>query len=119
MAKALGIIKAFWGGSELPIKPGGSFRLGGIVSKPQVVGASVDRSEAMEVSEITLKVMLREGQGLTDLLPANTERELQIQCDTGQTFVWEGAFRRETLTVTSGDNSEVDVTLAAGAAVEI
>ena len=119
MAQSLGIIKVFFGGVELPIKPGGSFKLGGVVSMPQVVGGGVDRSESMQASEITVKRALRRGQRLADLVPGNTERELQVQCDTGQTFVWESAFRSNTLGVTSGDSSEVDVTFAAGTPVEI
>ncbi len=117
--QSLGIIKCFWGGVELSIKPGGSFKLGGIVSKPQIAGTLVTRSESMTESEVTLKVLLLRGQRLTDLLPANVEQELQIQCDTGQTFVMESAFRKETMTVTSGDSSEVDVVFAGGAMVEV
>ena len=119
MAQALGIIRVFFGGNELAIKPGGSFRLGGIVSRPQVAGTEVYRSEAMMESEITVQVILERGQRLTDLIPANVERELQVHCDTGQTFVFEAAFRKETLTITAGDASQVEVVFAAGAATEI
>lgn len=119
MAQTLGLIKVFFGGTELRIKPGGTIRLGGVVSRPQVAGTEVFRSEAMMESEISVKMILRRDERLTDLVPANEERELQVHCDTGQTFVFASAFRKETLSITSGDNSEIDVMFAAGAPVEI
>lgn len=119
MAQSLGIIRVFFGGNELTIKPGGTVRLGGVVSRPQVAGTEVFRSEAMMESEITVQVMLERGQRLTDLIPANLEQELQVHCDTGQTFVFPSAFRKETLTITAGDTSQVEVIFAAGTPVEI
>ncbi len=70
-------------------------------------------------SEVSVKVVLERGQRLTDLIPANVEQELQVHCDTGQIFVFPSAFRKETLSITSGDQSEVDVMFAAGTPVEI
>lgn len=119
MAQSLGIIRVFFGGNELTIKPGGTVRLGGVVSRPQVAGTEVFRSQAMMESEITVQVMLERGQRLTDLIPANLEQELQVHCDTGQTFVFPSAFRKETLTITAGDTSQVEVIFAAGTPVEI
>lgn len=119
MAQSLGIMKLFFGGEEIVIKPGGTLRLGGIVSRPQVAGTEVFRSEAMIESEITVKAILRRGQRVTDIAPANVEREIQVHCDTGQTFVGESAFRKETLTITAGDQSEIDLVFACGAMVEI
>jgi hypothetical protein len=119
MAQILGIIECIWGGVALNIKPGGTFKIGGLVNTAVVFGTQVGRAQKMMESEIAVKVVIEAGDRITDVFGASLEQELQIRCDTGQTFVWESAFRKDILSVTSGDNSEVDVNFAAGAPMEL
>lgn len=115
----LGIIEASWGGANIPLKPGNTFELGGLVSNPQPVGTTVDFSNSMKPSMIALKVAVATGMRVTDLFPAGVGRELQIRCDSGQTFVWDNAFRQGTIKVNDGDSSEAAVEFGAGAPLEI
>lgn len=115
----LGIIEAIWGGTPIPLKPNSTFDLGGLVSKPQVVGSRVDFSNSIEPSEIKLKVAFQKGDKPLSMFPPGVQRELQIHCDSGQIFVYENAVRSGKLPVTSGDNSEIEVTFAAGTPLEM
>src|SRR6185437_12166757 len=115
----LGIIKASFLGVEIPLREGSTFDLGGVVNTAQVVGTRVVNSQKMVPSEAKLKVSLEQGTVITDLFPAGATGELQIRCDSGQTFVWENAFRTDKLSVSSGENSNVDVTMAGGTPLEL
>jgi len=114
----LGIIKAFWLGNEVPVKPGSSFTLGGVSSKPQVVGTNVDFSNAMEASEVKLKVAVKSGVSITGTYARGVAGELQVQCDSGQTFTWENAFISGTIPITTGDSSEMEITFGGGTPLE-
>jgi hypothetical protein len=116
---ALGIIRFFWGGTEINIKPGGSLKLGGVVGSHVIYGTSVDTSNKMAESEVKLKAMVLQGQRVSDLYPAGLKQEGQVHCDTGQTFVFPDMFRSGTLDITSGDNSEIDLTFNAGIWMEL
>lgn len=117
--QVLGIVRAFWGSVELPLKEGSSFKVGGLVNKPVIVGKTVARAQVMAPSEINLKVAVERGMVLTDLFGASLEQELQLHTDVNQTFVWESAFRSETLDITTGDSSGIDVKFTAGAPMEL
>ena len=115
----LGIIKAIWQGNSVPLKPGSTFNLGGVSAKPQVVGTQVDFSQSMEPSDIQLNVAVQAGMKITTLFPRGVAGELQIECDSGQTFVWDNAFVAGTIDITSGDNSEAKVKFAGGTPLEL
>ena len=119
MAQVLGLIKLFWGGQQLPIKPGGSVKIGGLVNKEVIFGQEVGRSQSFQASEVDAKMVVKRGMVLMDMLGSSLEQELQVECDTGQIFVWDSAFRKDVMTVTSGDNSEVGLMFACGEATEI
>jgi hypothetical protein len=114
----LGIIKAFWLGSQIDIKPGGTVKLGGLVNTPVVFGEQVEPARKMEASEVSVKAVVKDGLVVTDTFNVKQRGELQVQCDTGQTFVWDSAFINDAITITSGDNSEVDVKWACGTPLE-
>ena len=115
----LGIIKVFWGGSEINIKPGGSLKLGGVIGSAVIYGTQVSSAGKMAESEVKVKAVVRTGERVTDLYPALSEQEMQVHCDTGQIFMFPNAFRTGTLDVTAGDNSEVDLTFNAGGYTEL
>ena len=116
---ALGIIKAYWNGQSLPLTQGSALTLGGVTSKPRVVGRTIESSNAMEPSEISLKVAVQTGMVITSLFPSGVKGELQVECDSGQTFVWENAFRSGPIKISTGDSSEADVTFAGGTPLEL
>lgn len=115
----LGIVKAFWLGQAIPLLQGSSLTLGGVSSKPRVVGTSVDSSNMMEPSEISLKVAVQTGMVVTTIFARGVKGELQVECDSSQTFVWDNAFVSGTIKITTGDSSEADVTFAGGAPLEL
>lgn len=114
----LGIITASWGGTEIPLKPGNTWEIGGLVSNPVVVGNGVDFANSVKPSMVSLKVAVAKGQSVTGIFPSGIGQELQITCDTGQNFVWANAFRQGTIKVSDGDNSEATVEFGGGAPLE-
>ncbi len=114
----LGIVTASWGGTEIPLKPGNSIELGGLVSNPVVYGTTVDFANSMKPSMISLKVAVKQGTNIQTLFPSGIKQELQISADTGQNFVWDNAFRSGTIKISDGDNSEATVEFAAGQPLE-
>lgn len=118
MAQVLGLISVHWLGNEINIKPGGTVKLGGLVNKGVVFGKQVGNAQMMEASEISCKGVVTTGMVVTGAFNVSQIGELQVQCDTGQTFVWESAFVEGAVTLTAGENSEVDVKWGAGEPME-
>lgn len=118
MAQVLGLISLHWLGNEIDIKPGGTLKLGGLVNKAVVYGQKVGNAQMMEASEVSCKAIVTAGMVVTTTFNVGQVGELQAQCDTGQTFVWESAFVEGAVTLTAGENSEVDVKWGAGAPME-
>lgn len=114
----LGIIEAQWLGTQVNAKPGGTLKLGGVVNKPVVFGRQVGNAQMMEASEIKLKGVVTTGMSVTGTYNVGQVGELQVQCDTGQIFVWDDAFIAGAITLTAGENSEVDLTWNAGTPLE-
>lgn len=119
MAQVLGIIDLYWGGNRIDIKPGGSLKLGGMINTPVIYGQQVGRAQKMAHSEVNVKAIVKAGMTVTDLFGASLEQQLQVGCDTGQTFVWDTAFRQGELDITVGDSSEVDLKLVGGVPMEV
>lgn len=115
----LGIITAAWGGTEIPLKPGNTFELGGVVSNAVVVGTTVDFANSMKPSVVSLKVAVAKGMSVTGMFPSGVGQELQVTCDSGQNFVWANAFRQGTIKVSDGDNSEATVEFGGGTPLEV
>ena len=118
--QVLGIIEVFWGGKQVDIKPGGSVKIGGMVNSPVIYGGNVGRAQKMEQSEVNVKAIVEQGMTITDLFGsgATQEKQLQVLCDTGQSFVWADAFISGPLDITAGDNSEIDLHFVGGTPME-
>ncbi len=114
----LGIIEVAFQGRNIPIKPGGTLRLGGVVNSPVVFGQTVAPAGKMMASEISVKAVLQTGDSIAAMLPSG-QGELQVSCDTGQMFIFANAFVEDAPTLTAGDNSEIDVKFSAGTYVEV
>jgi hypothetical protein len=116
--QTLGLISLFWQGNQIPIQEGGSFTIGGPRNQPIIVGQSVMRAQKMMQSDIMATTVVQAGQSISALL-GTSEGELQIQCDTGQTFVWESAFLIESPKVTAGEGGKVELHFVGGAPQEL
>jgi len=116
--QVLGIIEVSWLGNNINIKPGGTVKLGGLVNKPVKFGKQVGFAKMMEESEVKVKAVVTSGMVVTGTFNVGASGELQVQCDTGQIFVWDDGFITGAMTLTAGENSEIDVTWSGGAPLE-
>lgn len=108
MAQVLGIVDIVWRGRNIPVESGAKFKKGGVQSKAVPYGRKAGRADEFVVSEITAVTNLERGQRLGNLL-ARGEDELQVVCDTGQTFVWLDAFLGELPEVTGGEGGKIEL----------
>ncbi|HQU16624.1 MAG TPA: phage tail tube protein [Gammaproteobacteria bacterium] len=114
----VGIVKAFFGGTEIPLLAGSSFKRGGFVNKPVAVGASIQRARQYVESVATLKIGFGTGMSMDALLPRDTQAEFQFETDTGQTYTIQNAFVSETEEISDG-GAGATATISGGEAVEI
>lgn len=109
MAQVLGIIDIVWRGRNIPVAKGAQLKLGGIQNQPVTYGRKVGRAQEFVASEVTATTELERGQSLKELLLSPGEGELQVLCDTGQTFTWADAFLGEIPTTTGGEGGKIEL----------
>lgn len=119
MTQVLGIVDLIWRGRNLPVEKGAKFRMGGIKNTAVTYGRKVGRAQEYQGSEITATTHLEAGQRLGNLLDPG-EGELQVVCDTGQTFVFNDAFLEGDIPeVTGGEGGKIELKWAASSPEEI
>jgi Phage tail tube protein len=118
MAQVLGIVDVVWNGRNIPVEKGAKLKLGGIRNKAVVYGRKVGRAQEFMQSEVSATTVLERGQNFTRLYGIG-EAELQVLCDTGQTFVFKDAFLTGDRELTGDEGGKVTLTWAAGAYKEI
>jgi len=118
MAQVLGLIDVVWKGTKIDVEKGGKVKLGGLMQKPLVVGQQVDYSAEYDMSEITVTTRLRAGDDLLKMFSAGAG-ELQVQCDTGQTFTWSDAFIANRPDFTAGEGGKVQIKWNASAPTQL
>lgn len=119
MTQVLGIVDLIWRGRNLPVEKGAKFRMGGIKNTAVTFGRKVGRAQEYQGSEITATTHLEAGQRLGNLLDPG-EGELQVVCDTGQTFVFNDAFLEGDIPeVTGGEGGKIELKWAASSPEEI
>lgn len=119
MAQVVGIIDIIWNGVKVPIKPGsGSLKMGGLVNKDVIAGRQVFRAQMVHSSEVAGTTVLQVGQSLAGLFDSG-EHELQVQSDTGQTYVISDAFLIDDGNLQDKDGGDVKLTWRGSAAVEV
>lgn len=119
MAQTLGIMDIVWKGKKLPIEQkSGKLKLGGMMNTPVVLNASVDRAGHFEPSEITATIPLRRGMRLMDMFDS-ADGELQVLCDTGQTYVWPDAFLVTRPEAHAGEGGKIEMKWSAAAPDEL
>lgn len=119
MAQSLGIIDITWKGTKLPVEQKtAKVKLGGLMNTVVLLNGSVDRSQHFEPSEITATLPLRRGTSLLTTFDS-AEGELQVLCDTGQTFVWPDAFLITRPEASAGEGGKIEMKWSAGAPQEL
>ncbi|MBD8554919.1 phage tail tube protein [Rhizobium sp. CFBP 8762] len=119
MAQVLGIVDIVWQGRTIPVEKGAKFRTGGIKNTAVTYGRTVARAQEFQGSEVTATTHLEKGMRLSSLLTPG-DGELQVRCDTGQTFVINGAFLVDDLPeVTGGEGGKIELKWAGPEAEEI
>jgi hypothetical protein len=116
--QVLGLLSIRWNGETLPIEAGASLKLGGLAQDPIVYGRQVGRAQKFEASEITATMPLARGRSMTALL-AVQEAELQVTCDTGQSYVFPDAFLTQRPTITAGEGGKIELMWSGGDFQEI
>lgn len=119
MADTLGIIDIVWKGKKLPVEKGAKVKLGGPKNNAVLAGRQVHRAQEMEASEITATIPLMRGQRLLDLYGDGREGELQVICNTGQTYVFSDAFLENRPEMTAGEGGKVELKWMAGEPEEL
>jgi len=119
MTQVLGIVDIVWRGRQLSVEKGAKFRLGGIKNNAVTYGRKVGRAQEYQGSEVTATINLEKGQRWGNLWDP-TEGELQIVCDTGQTFVIGDAFLTDDIPeITGGEGGKIELKWAGSSAEEI
>lgn len=119
MTQTLGIVDIVWRGRNLPVETGATLRLGGIKNNAVTYGRKVSRSQEYQGSEISATTNLERGQRWGNTWDAG-EGELQVICDTGQTYVFNDAFFVGDIpTITGGEGGKIALKWAASSPEEI
>ena len=113
MAQVLGIVDIVWQGRNIAVEKGAKIKLGGIKNNKVVYGRRVDRAQEFMASEVSATTHLRKGERLTNLINLG-EGELQVVCDTGQSFVFPDAFLEGEQEAQGGEGGKIELKWAAG-----
>lgn len=116
--QTLGIVDLVWRGEKLPIEKGGKYERGGLKNMPVIYGRQVGRSQEFVAGKVTATMPLERGRSLSALF-ASGEGELQVLCDTGQSYVHNDAFITNTPNHTGGDGGKVELEFAFGEGEEL
>lgn len=114
----LGIVDVVWQGRDIPVEKGAKFTPGGIKNASVTYGRKVGRAQEYMGFKASATTNLERGQRLGNLLTPG-EGELQVVCDTGQTFVCRDAFLVEAQEVTGGEGGKIELSWEGSAAEEV
>lgn len=118
MAQTLGLIEVIWRGVKITVEKGGTFQAGGLMNHAVITGKQVDFAQEMIAGKCTATKRLTRGETLSALWAAG-QGELQVQCDTGQTFIVPDAFLTNTPSFTAGEGGKVPLEWAFGTVTEV
>nr|WP_294547677.1 phage tail tube protein [uncultured Rhodopila sp.] len=118
MAQALGLVYVIWNGSKLTVEKGSSFQNGGLMQKAVINGQQVDAAQEMSVGKASVTMRLLRGDLLANVFVTG-QYELQMQCDTGQTYVAPDAFITNMMNWSAGEGGKVKVEWAFAVALEV
>lgn len=119
MSQVLGIIEIIWKGKKIPVEKGAKLKLGGIKNNVVVYGRKAGRAQEFVNSEVTATTHLERGKSFRDLYSVE-DGELQVICDTGQTYTFPDAFIVDgPPELTGGEGGKAELKWAAGDYEEI
>jgi hypothetical protein len=118
MAQVLGIVDIVWRGRNIPVEKGAKIKVGGIKNNVVAYGRKAGRAQEFEPSEVTAVTNLEAGQRWGNLWDPG-EGELQVVCDTGQTFVFGDAFLTDIPEITGGEGGKIELKWGGGAPDEV
>lgn len=116
--QTLGIVDIVWRGRTIPVKKGATFKPGGIQNIPVTYGRKVGRAQEFVGSSVEATTNFERGMRFGTLWDPG-EGELQVVCDTGQTFVMRDAFLTERPDLTGGEDGQFTLMWAASAPEEV
>ncbi len=116
--QVLGIVDIIWRGRNIPVEKGAKIKVGGIKNNAVPYGRKVGRAQEFEGSEVTATTNLEKGQRYGNLWDEG-EGELQVVCDTGQTFIIGDAFLTEHPEITGGEGGKMELVWAGSAPEEV
>lgn len=119
MAQTLGLVSIIWRGAKIKIEQNDAqVTLGGLTQKPVITGQQVDYANEMELSEVTATTVVERGGSILTLY-APGQGELQVQCDTGQTYAWPDAFLSNPAKFAAGKGGKLKLHWSAGTPTEV
>lgn len=119
MAQTLGIIDIYFRGKLVPVEKGAKLRLSGLKNNAVVYGRRVGRAQEFAAGEASGTTHFERGQRFADIYGAD-EGELQVKCDTGQTYVMPDAFLIDgPPEMTGGEGGKVELKWSFGEYEEI
>ncbi|QIB34747.1 phage tail tube protein [Ancylobacter pratisalsi] len=116
--QSLGIIDIIWKGRKIDIEPGAKLLLGGLQNKGVTTGRKRKRVSEFKESIVTCTTTLDRGQSASDIYDP-VEGELQVQCDTGQTYTFADAFMTERPEYSGGEGGKATIKWEGGDYEEI
>ncbi|EHH67563.1 phage tail tube protein [Gluconobacter morbifer] len=108
MTMTVGIAKLYWRGKKYDVQKGVKWRLPGYQNEDQNATDRTLRSQRWQQGMCQATVMLTAAMSEDDFDPALGEGELQLQLDTGVTYVFPDAYTRSK--PDSQDNGNAPVT---------
>ncbi len=109
MSQSLGVIYLVWGGTRIDVdEKSSSFNRGGRVAKAVQAGSKTSQSYSYVPSEVTAKFPLLAGMSLDALIALNGD-ELQVHCDTGQTYTIPSAVIQGDPKIAGGSGSNISM----------
>lgn len=116
--QVLGIVDIIWRGRNIPVEKGAKIKTGGIKNNAVTYGRKVGRAQEFEGSEVSATTHLEKGQRYGNLWDPE-EGELQVVCDTGQTFIIKDAFLTDRPEITGGEGGKIELKWAGSAPEEV
>lgn len=116
--QVVGIIDLVWNGRKIEVEKGATFTHGGLMNEAVEVGRSTHRAQSYQSSEVKGTTVLKRGQRWRDIWTTE-EGELQVACDSGQTFIIKDAFLEGDIPEIKGGEGKFDLTWKGGIPEEI
>lgn len=118
-AQSLGVLTITWGGTTLNVDAkSSSFSPGGLVNTPVVAGQQITYGQSMAAPTVKATFPLLKGMSLSTLR-ANNGSEMQVKCNSGQTYTINGAFITKDIMAKGGPGNNISLEWSGQPATEV